>query len=153
MMKPRNRERNPVSNRVKRSRPRMTIKTKSIYDESDASDGIRVLVSRYYPRGVRRSRFDLWIREASPDKKLLKEYRSGLINWKEFSKKFRIQLRSQKESKAAIDELMNLSKGDLTLLCYEKEGENCHRNIVKSKMEKLLRGRSNLSCDIKLFRK
>jgi uncharacterized protein YeaO (DUF488 family) len=120
--------------------PIMTLLTKSIYDEKANSDGIRILITRFYPRGVKKERFDLWLRGASPTSDLLKEYKTGIIGWTEFSKRFRKQLTSLEESKSAIDRIVEQSKsGDVTLLCYEKEGENCHRYLVKSRVEKLLK--------------
>ena len=75
---------------------------------------------------------------------LLKEYKTGVIGWAEFSKRFRKQLTSLEESKAAIDCIVQTSKdADVTLLCYEKEGENCHRTMVKSRVEKLLKKNMN----------
>jgi uncharacterized protein YeaO (DUF488 family) len=127
----------------------MTVKTKSIYDLADPKDGKRILVSRYYPRGVKRDRFDLWIREASPKPDLLKTYRNGSIDWREFERRFKEQLRSNKESKLALQDLTRLSKkGTITLLCYEREGQNCHRQILKkklhgSKIHKRRRGKTN----------
>jgi uncharacterized protein YeaO (DUF488 family) len=111
----------------------LPFKTKSIYADREASDGVRVLVSRYYPRGVKRERFDLWMRDASPEIPLLKEYKSGKIDWTEFSKRYKSQMRTNLESKRAIKDLIELSKenGSVTLLCYEKEGENCHRFLLK----------------------
>jgi len=118
----------------------LTIQTKSIYEDKTISDGVRILITRFYPRGVKKDRFNLWIRGASPTADLLKKYRKGQISWAEFSKRFRMQLVSLEESKAAIDRIVELSKSaDVTLLCYEKEGENCHRNLVKSRVEKLLK--------------
>jgi len=87
---------------------------------------------------VKKDRFDLWLRGASPTRELLKEYRGGAIDWSEFSRKFRTQLLNLEESKEAINRIAHFSrKSDVTLLCYEKEGENCHRRIVKSVVEKL----------------
>jgi uncharacterized protein YeaO (DUF488 family) len=81
-------------------------------------------VSRYYPSGVKKSHFDLWIRDASPESKLLKEYKNDAISWKEFARRFRMQLRSSPASKEAINELVRLSKrGRITPLCYEKARE------------------------------
>jgi uncharacterized protein YeaO (DUF488 family) len=51
----------------------LVIKTKSIYEpDEENNDGIRVLITRYYPRGVRKDKFDCWIRELSPSRDLLK---------------------------------------------------------------------------------
>ena len=118
----------------------MTIKTKSIYAEKEKSDGTRVLVSRFYPRGVKRTHFDVWIREASPEAPLLKEYKSNAISWRELSKRFREQMRSSPGSQKAIQDLIELSEnGNVTLLCYEKEGQKCHRDIVKAITERAIR--------------
>ncbi len=119
----------------------MTVKTKSIYDAKGNEDGLRVLITRYYPRGVKRERFDLWMKGASPTIDLLKAYRKGSIDWSEFRKRFSKQLNTEAESKYAIKGLLDLAKKrkNITLLCYEREGQNCHRQIVKSKLDRSLR--------------
>jgi len=119
----------------------MTVRTKSIYEAISNEDGLRVLITRYYPRGVKRDRFDLWLKGASPTIDLLKTYRSGSIDWSEFRKRFSKQLNSEVESKSAIKELLGLAKKrkNITLLCYEREGQNCHRQIVKAKLDRSLR--------------
>jgi len=120
----------------------LTIKTKSIYEEKEKSDGTRVLITRYYPRGVKRTHFDLWIRGASPEASLLKKYKSKMISWRELSKRFREQMRTSPDSRKALQDLIALSeRGDVTLLCYEKEGQNCHREIVKALAERAIRRR------------
>ena len=48
------------------------------YHEND--DGIRVLITRYYPRGVKKDKFDCGIRELSPSRNLLKNYQQGKCN-------------------------------------------------------------------------
>ena len=54
-------------------------------------------------------------------------------------------MKSSPASKKAIQRLIELSgKGNVTLLCYEKEGQNCHRDIVKSIMERTMRQRHKI---------
>jgi uncharacterized protein YeaO (DUF488 family) len=112
----------------------MSLKTKSIYDEKVKSDGVRILVTRFYPRGIKRTHFDLWFRNASPEAALLKKYKTGALNWREFSKRFKEQLRASLESKKAVQDLIELLREGktVTLLCYEREGQNCHRYLLKS---------------------
>ncbi len=38
-------------------------------------DGERLLVMRYWPRGVRREAVDVWLRDLAPSARLLREYR------------------------------------------------------------------------------
>jgi uncharacterized protein YeaO (DUF488 family) len=77
------------------------------------------------------------MRGASPEASLLKSYKKGAINWREFSRDFRKQLRTLEASKVALAQIAQMSrKATVTLLCYEKEGENCHRHIVKSVIDR-----------------
>ena len=60
------------------------IRTKSIYAPTDQEDGLRILITRFYPRGVRRERYDVWIRSLAPSADLLKRYKNTEINWNDF---------------------------------------------------------------------
>ena len=58
----------------------MVIKTKSIYEPSEENDdGIRVLITRFYPRGIKKKKFDCWIRELSPSGDLLNNYQQANV--------------------------------------------------------------------------
>ena len=110
----------------------MAVKTKSIYQPAGPKDGKRVLVTRYYPRGVRKDRFDLWLRELSPSAKLLKSYKESKIDWALFSAAYLDELKSNAKSTESIQALRPLARhSDVTLLCYEKEGMHCHRHLLK----------------------
>ncbi len=110
----------------------MAAKTKSIYEPGEPGDGLRVLITRYYPRGVKKDRFDRRVVALSPSRELLSSYRSGGMDWEEFSKAFLAELRANPESIDAIRSLHEVSKQrDVTLLCYERPGLPCHRYIVR----------------------
>ena len=114
------------------------IKTKSIHRPVEKeSDGLRVLITRWYPRGVKREKYDVWVRELAPSAELLKKYKNSEIEWTEFSKLLLIELQSNLDSIEAIHALH--SKGnhrDITLLCHEKDGDPCHRHMVKNLIDK-----------------
>ncbi|MDH2901392.1 MAG: DUF488 domain-containing protein [archaeon] len=76
-----------------------------------------------------------------PKPDLLKAHRASIIDWPESVKRFKLQLKTSEESIAAMKEILELSKKteNITLLCYEKEGENCDRQIVKERLVSLLR--------------
>lgn len=110
----------------------MAAKTKSIYEPSEPGDGLRVLITRYYPRGVKKDRFDRRVVALSPSRELLSSYRTGERDWAEFSEAFLAELRVNPESLEALRSLHELSKDqDVTLLCYERAGLPCHRYIVR----------------------
>jgi uncharacterized protein YeaO (DUF488 family) len=106
------------------------IKTKSIYDSLAEADGRRILVTRYYPRFCKDLRYNQWFRELSPSGDLLRKYRNSKITWTAFEKAFRKELNSS-QAKEVIDRLALYAKtGNVTILCYEREGQKCHRQIV-----------------------
>ncbi len=110
----------------------MAVITKSIFEPKEAGDGYRILITRFYPRGVSRSHFDEWIRALSPHPDLLFACKKRKINWDTFMDSLMSQLKSDPEASDAILRLHNLSRThDITLLCYEKTGKPCHRHILR----------------------
>lgn len=93
-------------------------------------------MTRYYPRGVRRSHFDDWVRELAPSRELLKEYKEGSIEWRDFTREFLAQMRGSGEAKSALRDLRGEAMdGGVTLLCYEPDGAPCHRHILRRLVE------------------
>lgn len=111
------------------------IRTKSIYDPKEELDGLRILITRFYPRGIKKTHFDFWKKELAPSKQLLKEYKTEKKTWEEFTESFQSELKTQ-ESIDAIKDLKTKSRSNnITLLCYEKDGESCHRYLLKKLIE------------------
>lgn len=114
----------------------MTIRTKSVFQGVDKEDGYRVLISRFYPRGVRRENFDEWVSSLSPKPELLFKYKHGAIDWDSFKRSFMLQLKNDIDGLEAVFALHDLSKmHDITLLCFEKSGVPCHRHLVRDVVE------------------
>ena len=64
------------------------IKIKRVYEKPDIHDGLRILVDRLWPRGIRRStsNIDLWIKDVAPSMELRKWYSHEEKKWPEFEK-------------------------------------------------------------------
>lgn len=108
------------------------IKTKSIYEAAGKSDGWRILVTRYHPRGVKRQWYDAWVRSLAPSAALLKRYKGGDVQWPEFEKLLVSELAANTDAVAIINSLHRYTRRrPATLLCYEPEGEPCHRHLLK----------------------
>jgi len=117
------------------------IKTKSIYALKNKSDGVRILITRYWPRGIKKENVDKWHKDLSPSKELLKNYKANKIEFQLFEKLFREEITGNTH-------VHDLCKGiaieaaegkEITLLCYEKEEANCHRKIIKQLCERKFR--------------
>ena len=112
------------------------IKTKSIYKPVEEEDGLRVLITRWYPRGVKREKYDIWVRDLAPSPELLKKYKNSEIKWNDFTITLLSELRDNIDSVEAIHTLQTRSDmQDITLLCHEKDGEPCHRHMVRDLIE------------------
>ncbi|MDE3055730.1 MAG: DUF488 family protein [Verrucomicrobiota bacterium] len=114
---------------------------KTIYDPPSPSDGKRILVMRFWPRGVKKStlHLDRWVKELGTESSLIKKWKAGKIEWKEFAREYRKTLR---ENKTFLVELAEeAKKGTLSLLCSCKEEKHCHRYLLKKAIEALLNKR------------
>ena len=71
------------------------IRIKRIYDKSERSDGVRLLVDRIWPRGVTRrdAALDDWLRELAPSSRLRRRFGHDPRRWSEFRTRYRAELR------------------------------------------------------------
>ncbi len=66
------------------------IQLKSIYEQSSDKDGLRVLVDKLWPKGLRKNevRLNIWLKEIAPDEELRKWFSHDPDKWKEFRKRY-----------------------------------------------------------------
>src|SRR3990167_9139298 len=115
----------------------MIIKTKRIYEPKSKDDGLRVLVTRYWPRGIRKDSIDLWVRQLGPSEKLIKVWKSGKITWGEFKRRYLGEYKCTAKQRFLQDLKDSIKGKDATLLCVCEDENRCHRGILKG----LLKGR------------
>jgi uncharacterized protein YeaO (DUF488 family) len=113
----------------------MTIKHDSIYAaECQTQPGLRVLIMRFWPRGVRKNHVDVWLRDAAPSRQLLRAYREGSLSWEDFEERYRAEIVDERAD--VLDQLSKLERehGSVTLLCTERipPREHCHRLTLQS---------------------
>lgn len=112
----------------------MSVKTKNIYGPVESTDGYRVLVMRFWPRGVSKDKIDAWEKELGTPPDLIKKFKSGSVGWSEFSKQY---LKFAAQHKDKIRKLAHKSKSEtITLLCSCRDELHCHRTILKKLVEK-----------------
>lgn len=116
------------------------IKTKSLFAPPEKSDGTWIIISGI-PSGYLRPSFDEHYPELAPTKKLLYDYKYHGLPWKDYEVRF-FQLMKGHRAQRRIRELAERSKAGevLTLLCYEKTDEHCHRRLVKNLIEECENG-------------
>src|SRR4030081_1491817 len=83
-------------------------------------DGLRVLVMRHWPRGVRKECADVWLKEAGPSRALLDAYNHAGLGWPEFEQRYRAEMLDQRPAVLARLHELEREHGVLTLLCHER---------------------------------
>src|SRR5262249_27631994 len=102
------------------------VRTKRIYAPSSPDDGVRVLVMRLWPRGIKKTAIDLWLKDLGADVANLRAWKAGKLDWPEMRRRYVAGL-EQPPAAAALTELRTLaSKRKVTLLCSCEEESHCH---------------------------
>lgn len=99
------------------------IRVRRVYEESSPADGVRVLVDRVWPRGLRKdaARLDEWAKDVAPSTELRTWYRHDPAKFDEFSRRYAAELNDPK-AREALGRLRALAAGQpVTLLTATKE--------------------------------
>jgi len=99
------------------------IRVRRVYEEPSPADGVRVLVDRVWPRGLRKeaARLDEWAKDAAPSTELRTWYGHDPAKFDEFSRRYAAEL-DEPEARQAVVRLRALATGrPLTLLTATRE--------------------------------
>ncbi|HYS16772.1 MAG TPA: DUF488 family protein [Candidatus Binatia bacterium] len=108
------------------------IAAKRIYDPPAESDGTRVLIMRLWPRGIRKSRVDLWLKELGPVLPLLRAFRAGEVDWAEYTRRY-LEGLGRAEAQAPLATVRDAAKdGRVTLFCGCADEARCHRSLLRA---------------------
>jgi uncharacterized protein YeaO (DUF488 family) len=107
------------------------IKVKRIYDPVSTDDGVRFLVDRLWPRGLRKEavRIDAWLKEFAPSDELRRWFGHDPAKWDEFNQRYFAELDQAPLLKQTI--LPAFQRGTVTLLFSARDLE--HNNAVALK--------------------
>lgn len=115
------------------------VRTKRVAEATAADDGTRVLVMRLWPRGVKRTAADHWLKGLGTPLDLIRQWKAGTISWEALEKAYLEHLRTA-EARADLAKLMALARrGRVTLLCTCPDEGRCHRGILKRQVLAALR--------------
>lgn len=99
------------------------IKVKRVYELVERDDGVRVLVDRLWPRGVKKDKIDIWLKDIAPSEELRKWFSHDPGKWEEFKKRYFEELSKNSELHVLV-ELIKKSSGNVTLLYASKSPYN-----------------------------
>lgn len=117
----------------------MDVAVKRVYESASASDGVRVLVDRLWPRGLKKedAAVKFWLRDLAPSNDLRQWFHANPDAQRMFRKRYFKELTGEKAS-AALEKLHRLTeaKRRVTLL-YASRNETYNNATV---LKELLQG-------------
>lgn len=117
----------------------MVIQVERIYQNPNGNNGFRILVDRFWPRGLSKDKvkIDLWQKDIAPSNSLRKWFSHDAKKWNEFKARYFEEL--EKNSKSVNSILDRVKDGSITLLFGAKD-EKCNNAIaLKEYLEQKLK--------------
>ena len=112
------------------------IRLKRVYDPPSPSDGVRVLVDRLWPRGLKKedAALDRWDRDIAPSNELRKEFGHDHSRWDEFKARYFAELDANPEPVKRL--AREARKGTLTLLYAARDTEKNNAVALREYLQK-----------------
>ncbi len=104
----------------------MPLKIKRVYEPAEKADGLRILVDRLWPRGIKKGAFDLWMKDVAPSDELRDWFHHEEPKWGEFRTRYRRELAAN----TAVAELRKTVKGKTATLLYGAKDEMHNQAVV-----------------------
>jgi uncharacterized protein YeaO (DUF488 family) len=111
--------------------PAKNVKLKRVYDEPAAADGVRILVDRLWPRGVKKqtAAIDLWVKDLAPSTELRKWFGHETARWTEFERRYAVEVRQHVDLLDVIRKLAQ--RGIVTLIYAARDQEHNEAVIIR----------------------
>ena len=113
------------------------LQVKRAYEPPAREDGQRFLVERLWPRGLKKStlRLDAWLKDVAPSTELRKWFSHDPRKWDEFQKRYRNELKQQRE---VCDQIVDAARQGTVTLVYaahdpDRNSALVLRNYLKKK--------------------
>ena len=73
----------------------------------------------------------LEFKKLAPSWSIYKEYKES-FDQERYIRRYQAEILGKLNPQEILGEILNLSEGDIALVCYEKPGDFCHRHLVAS---------------------
>jgi uncharacterized protein YeaO (DUF488 family) len=113
------------------------IKIKRVYEESEISDGQRILVDRLWPRGARKDKahIDAWLKDLAPSHDLRQWFAHDPDRWSGFQQRYLAELKHPEKTPVLEDLLSRARRGTVTLVYAAHDQERNNAVVLKNFLE------------------
>ncbi|NUM53416.1 MAG: DUF488 domain-containing protein [Candidatus Hydrogenedentes bacterium] len=107
------------------------LRVKRIYEPPSNQDGLRILVDRLWPRGLKKEtcKLDNWLKEVAPSDKLRRWFGHDPARWEEFQRRYFEELDERPDVRQAVKELAREKTVTLLYAAHDPQ----HNNAVALK--------------------
>lgn len=107
----------------------MKVRVKRIYEPVAATDGVRILVDRLWPRGISKSdaKLDLWLPDIGPSTALRQWFNHDSARWAEFRRRYHAEL---KKKPAVLAAVRQQGKAHNVTLLYSAKDERHNQAVA-----------------------
>ncbi|BCU69842.1 uroporphyrin-III methyltransferase [Stygiolobus caldivivus] len=114
---------------------KLMIKVKRVYDPVEKGDGVRILVDRLWPRGIKKDKVDVWLKDIAPSEELRTWFGHDPDKWEEFKRRYFEELSKNPK----LDILLQLiKKGEDVTLLYASKSPYNNAVALKEFIDKIL---------------
>lgn len=120
---------------------KISIRLKRVYEPADESDGLRILVDRMWPRGMKKSSFeyDIWAKDVTPSLGLRRFFHvNPKDNWEEFARRYDEELAENEALDKLADEIRQTGATTVTLLYGFRDPVRNHAVVLRNALMKKL---------------
>lgn len=117
------------------------VKIKRVYDDAGETDGMRILVDRLWPRGIRKDQLncDMWAKEITPSPALRSYFHDAPDDhWTSFAERYREELEHSDAFNDFIGKIKENAPKCVTLLYAYKNMVKNHAIILQQEIIKKL---------------
>jgi uncharacterized protein YeaO (DUF488 family) len=112
------------------------IRVKRVYDPPELDDGVRLLVDRLWPRGIKKEklRLDDWLKDVAPSDELRHWFGHDPKKWSEFQQRYFAELNNKAEALKPIQDAVR--EGSVTLLYSARDTQHNNAVALRAYLEK-----------------
>jgi uncharacterized protein YeaO (DUF488 family) len=109
------------------------LKVKRVYESKEAGDGVRILVDKLWPRGLRSAEagIDEWMKDVAPSDELRKWFAHDPEKWPEFKRKYTKELADPQKATLLKRIAESAATGNVTLVYAAKDTEHNNARVLK----------------------
>ncbi len=105
------------------------LKIKRVYEKPKKEDGLRILVDRFWPRGLskEKAKIDKWYKDIAPSDRLRRWFSHKEERWNKFKQGYFSELKNKKE---LVEEFKGLSEKKIVTLLYAAKNEKKNNAVA-----------------------